>query len=82
MVWCSREGPNNPEEENSVCEVYLQCGTETASERALVDLLEQAKCLTFRHFPSAVLWIGLAVSPLVQLLDIAAMQSNSLRLAF
>lgn len=36
-----REGPKNPEEEGSVCELYLQCGADSAAGRALVDLLEQ-----------------------------------------
>eukprot|EP00208_Stichococcus_sp_RCC1054_P001535 CAMPEP_0206142388 /NCGR_PEP_ID=MMETSP1473-20131121/16665_1 /ASSEMBLY_ACC=CAM_ASM_001109 /TAXON_ID=1461547 /ORGANISM="Stichococcus sp, Strain RCC1054" /LENGTH=1083 /DNA_ID=CAMNT_0053537371 /DNA_START=256 /DNA_END=3510 /DNA_ORIENTATION=+ len=36
-----REGPKNPEEDGNVCELYLQCGSDSAATRALVDLLEQ-----------------------------------------
>lgn len=31
----------NPDEENSVCEAYLQCGADTVADRALLDMVEQ-----------------------------------------
>lgn len=43
-----------------MCEVYLQCGPDSASERALVDLLEQARHPTLVDF--LVHWPGSGTS--------------------
>ena len=43
----SRQPARNPEEDNSVAEVYFQCGPDNLAERAALDMLAQV-WLSFR----------------------------------
>ena len=53
---CSRAGAKNPEEDNSVAEVYLQIGPDSPHQRAIVDLLEQV-------IPFIASWMSVGQQP-------------------
>ena len=61
-----RQPARNPEEDNSVAEVYFQCGPDNLAERAALDMLAQVHCAPFFACPVLMVLCNLRLPELCQ----------------